>query len=69
LTRLSFPKNRCWKMSDSRIRPTAKNYSKDKVKGRLKTGRAIFAENSAVIPAQAGIQTFRHGNLSNKRFL
>ena len=30
----------------------------DEAKGRLKTGGAIFAENSAVIPAQAGIQKF-----------
>ena len=29
----------------------------DEAKGRLKTGGAIFAETSAVIPAQAGIQT------------
>ena len=29
----------------------------DRAKGRLKTGGAIFAETSAVIPAQAGIQT------------
>jgi len=29
-----------------------------KAKGRLKTGGAIFAETSAVIPAQAGIQKF-----------
>ena len=29
-----------------------------KTKGRLKTGGAIFAETSAVIPAQAGIQKF-----------
>ena len=28
----------------------------DEAKGRLKTGGAIFAETSAVIPAQAGIQ-------------
>ena len=27
-------------------------------KGRLKTGTTIFAETSAVIPAQAGIQKF-----------
>ena len=30
----------------------------DEAKGRLKTGGAIFAETSAVIPAQAGIQKF-----------
>ena len=30
----------------------------DRAKGRLKTGGAIFAETSAVIPAQAGIQKF-----------
>ena len=30
----------------------------DETKGRLKTGGAIFAETSAVIPAQAGIQKF-----------
>jgi len=29
----------------------------DEAKGRLKRGGAIFAETSAVIPAQAGIQT------------
>ena len=30
----------------------------DEAKGRLKTGGAIFAETSAVIPVQAGIQKF-----------
>ena len=30
----------------------------DGAKGRLKTGTTIFAETSAVIPAQAGIQKF-----------
>ena len=29
----------------------------DEAKGRLKTGGANFAQTSAVIPAQAGIQT------------
>ncbi len=37
-------------------------------RGRLKTGTTIFAQTSAVIPAQAGIRDFRHGNLSDKRF-
>ncbi|ODP40710.1 hypothetical protein BFX79_09780 [Neisseria meningitidis] len=50
-------------------RPMAKNCSKDKAKGRLNPVTTNFAETSAVIPAQAGIQTFRHGNLSDKRFL
>ena len=30
----------------------------DEAKGRLKTRAASFAETSAVIPAQAGIQKF-----------
>ncbi|MFK7641044.1 hypothetical protein ACI43T_00815 [Neisseria oralis] len=30
----------------------------DRAKGRLKTRGAIFAETSAVIPAQVGIQKF-----------
>ena len=30
----------------------------DEAKGRLKTGGANFAQTSAVIPAQAGIQKF-----------
>ncbi|WP_342032161.1 hypothetical protein [Neisseria sp. Marseille-Q2251] len=29
----------------------------DEANGRLKTGGAVFAETSAVIPTQAGIQT------------
>ena len=67
LTRLSFPKNRCWKCrireSDLRQKNVAGENRSPRynvhreAKGRLKTGTTIFAETSAVIPAQAGIQT------------
>ena len=65
--RLSFPKNRCWKCqireSDLRQKNVAGENRNPRynvhreAKGRLKTGTTIFSETSAVIPAQAGIQT------------
>ncbi len=51
-------------MSDSRIRPTAKNCSKDKAKGRLKTGRAILPQPPPSFPRRResrpfGTETYR----------